>query len=596
MIEAQQIEDVLIDDLVAYGCRDADGTLRLVPVLRRKLKKVGRYELFKRLYLRPLRALIRMEIAGVQLAPERLQKLEPYYEDRMSDAAEAVRGLPCHEQWSRENRKENKKRVRRGVLDESQPKWVYPEINLGSPPQVQRLFYGTLELPDTNVRGKQDLSTGEDRIVDIGRQLYEESGECEALTAIRSVLTYRNAQKRRSSYVRKFLAETPNRGQPSTAATARFEPKCGVWVAHPVYNQSKVRTGRLSAQDPPIQTIPRHSPIRGAFVSRYENGIVLKADFSQMELRVLACLAGDERLIAVLGGEDKRFKEFKGDIHLYTASVIYKKAASEVHEDERHRAKSVSFGIIYGRQAPAIALETGLTTEDAEALIESYFDMFPAVRRFVERMHKQVHEHGMVVGPTGRIYPIEAGLLSQKSTKLSYEEERKLGEAERYSVNYPIQGAASDIGLDSLVRISDLLVEENYRTVPFTFVHDSIETDSVPAELKQVSRLMADVMLGDHGELFEWLTVPLKVEFELGADWEKTMKLELEGDRVKLTGNGKFYPPLRRRLASHFKIRDEEMVSKGIKVETSAEGPRLSLEDREERPPYEKLEVSLTLN
>jgi len=592
-IEAGKIEAVPIQELVDYGCGDSDATLQLKPILLDELDRVGRRRVYDRLYLRSQRvSLTEMEINGVQVDPKRLQKLDPYYSDRMLDAQLRVRQSPQHATWSRLNKKKNTRLTLRGKPIPNAPEYIYPDLKLGSWQDVQSMMYDVFEFPDRDARGKEDRSTDADHVRDHGLRCFESNNE-EALDFLRDLLTYRNAQKRRSSYVRKLLHETPNQGATSTSPF--IEPGHPEWVAHPTYNQARVVTGRLSASDPPIQTIPRHSPIRGAFVSRYKSGLILKGDFSQMELRVLACLAADERLIAVLGGKDERFKQFKGDLHLYTASVIYKKKPEDVHEDERHRAKSVSFGIIYGRGPEAIALETGMTVEEAKALIDLYFETFPKVKAWVEAMHEQVHTEGLITGPTGRLYVIPEGKLSNSGRRLSFEDEKKVAKAERLSVNYPIQGSASDIALESLNRISLAFRKRSMKTLPFTFVHDSIECDTVPAELFDAYRILRDKMLGGHGDLFTWLTVPLKVEFELGADWEKTMKCEFDGNILKLSGNGKFYPPIRNRLSTHFALGEESLTSHGIKSETSTTGPRLSLEDIEERPAYEKVSVTLEL-
>lgn len=602
MIEDGQLQQVPIEELVDYGCGDADATLQLSKVICKKLRNVGRWELYETLYMKSLKSLIKLEIDGVRLDPVYLQSLDPFYTEIMRRATEIVQSSPYHKTWSRMNRVENKKRVVRGKVNPSQALWSYPLINLGSWQQVQSLLYEVMEMSTTDGRGKTNESTDDTRLREHGRDAYEGKRE-DALTVIRAILQFRNAQKRRSSYVHKLLrkpespqAQVHNQGQKSPHPTRRFEPDCGVWRVHPQYNQAKVVTGRLSATDPPIQTFPRGSPIRRAMIpDQKSEGLILKADFSQMELRVLACLAGDERLIAVLGGKDPRFKQYKSDIHLYTASVVFKKPPEEVTKEERHRAKEVSFGIIYGRGAPAIAEATGMTVEDAEDLIASYFKMFPSVHKWVKRRHRDVHERGYVIGPTGRMYSIPDGKLFQKTGRLTFAEDGKLAEAERFSVNYPIQGGASDVCLDSLNRLVERWQEDGAKTRPFTVVHDSIECMTVVSELRYAYDLLQSMMLGDHGSLFKWLTVPLKVEFELGTDWQRVMDCEFDGDKLILSGNSKYYPALRRRLLTHYKISEEEIVSTGITDERSKDGPRLKLEDIEDRQPYEKVKVVLTL-
>jgi DNA polymerase-1 len=584
-----------IDLLVRYGCRDVDGTLQLYPIIKAALERVSRLTMFKRLYMRAWRTLAHMEIDGAQIDPERMKGLAPQYREIIAEARKQLRSLPEHATWSARNRKLNKKRICRGKVREEQPEWLYPDLNPNAPLQVSDFLYGELKCSPIDSKGEPNPTTGEDRLIELATAAYHANPTSSIYVAAQAILRARHAQTKLSRYVTKLVDEIQNPAIESVWPTRRFEPRIRPWLVHANFNLFATATGRLSSSDPNMQNIPRASLIRAAFLSRFRFGTIFKADYSQMELRVLAALAQDADLMAILSGGDARFAGFGGDIHLYTASNILRKDPKLVTKEERHRAKAVSFGIIYGRGARAIAAEYGISEAEAQQMIENYFELFPGVAAFVQRAHKTVKKHGYVVGPMGRYYPIPDGLLSSL-TKLSSFQKRSLGEARRQSVNYPIQGSASDIGISSLVDIRRKLSTGPYKTRPFAFVHDSIECDLNTPELFSVYQIMRDVMLGDRGPGFEWMAgVKLKAEFEWGADWQGMMVAEFDGRDISLAGNKDHYLRLRERVVPFFDIEHEEIKSEGLKSDRTKSGPALKTEDIEDAPDYEKVKVKLRI-
>jgi len=581
-LKGQTMASTAMDELVEYGCRDADATLRLYPMLKEKLKQADRLSTFKRFYMGTWRTLAAMESDGILLDPKRLAELEPLYLDVMAATAKTIRALPQHTSWMAEVAPKNKK-------------GLAPTLNPVSARHVSSFLYRTLGCPTVNEAGEESVSSKEKRLIELGRWAYRHD-RGDVYTTVINVIRHRHAKTRLTRYVKKLLEEIQNRGEESRWATRCFEPPQLPWLIHSNFGLTKTVTGRLSSNDPNLQNFPRGSVIRSAGISRFTFGSFLKADFSQNELRVLAALAGDENLLAVLSGTDPRFKEFGGDVHLYTASVILRKPREQVTKEERHRAKAVSFGIIYGRGARAIALEYGISKEDAQALVDAYFRTFPKVKAFIDACHTQVHRHGYLIGPTGRYYPLPDGKLhSIRYHDRSQDEKRRLGEAERAAVNYPIQGPASDIGLAALVDFRRELVEMSLKSRPFAFIHDSIECDLNTPELFQVYDLLQTSMLGDRGKGFEWLTASLKVEFEWGRDWQATMACELAGNEVTLSGNRDHYVRLRPCIEHWFDIEREDIVSEGIRDDRTKEGPALKTEDIEDVQPYEKISVTLKL-
>lgn len=648
-----RIEDEPLDRFVAYANRDADATYRLYPILKGKLEECERSRVYARLYREPWRALRNMEIGGLDIDVDRLKWVAGQVESIMLDAERTVRESayvaawretarePNPKRWKRVNAKQKLVQVcstcngqsappprkkgaaaplkacglcgsstvkgKRVYVDEGQmieqldqPEFLYPEFNVGSNPQIKallRVMYPAVEkLEDLDGYQQPDdddddeESTGHDRLVALGKAAMR-GGNAEAGAVLREIVRYRWASKLLGSYVLKLPTQCAG-ARPRTRPRASFEPDCGVHRLHCNFLQHIVPTGRLSCRDPNLQNIPKYSLVRWAMIPHpfevvrggvltQDPGIFISHDYSQQELRVFAALTRDEKLIAALSNG--------GDIHRQFAAMLNRIPIEQVTDNQRRRAKTVVFGMIYGRGPVAIAAETGITVTEAKALIAQFFEEFQGVAAWIADRHKQVQKKGYAFGPTGRYFHLPDGKL-----KTDY---KLRSRALRQSVNYPVQGGASDVGSVSLAPVARAFEKRALQARLYAFVHDALDVQSPTHELFDVAAVMRAEMLADHGELFEWLKgVPLAVSGEIGTNLRNMLEIsEISGDNGTLTlsGNQEFYPDLREQLAQAFTIVEEKIeLGKTVSYATP-EG--FSDEEISGLPDYQKATIKLRL-
>jgi DNA polymerase-1 len=310
------------------------------------------------------------------------------------------------------------------------------------------------------------------------------NGFAKEFPIVSKVLKYRGVKKLLSTYV-EALPKLVNEH------TGRI---------HSSYNQAVTATGRLSSTNPNLQNIPIRDelgkPIRAAFIAS-EGNIIVAADYSQIELRLMAHLSGDKALIdAFLGGED---------IHSATAARLYGKSPSEVTADERRRAKTANFGIIYGISAFGLAQRLDIANRDAKELIESYFASYPDVKRYMDEAVGKATQSGFV----------ETMFLRRRQLRDIQSSNRTVrGVAERNAINAPIQGSAADIMKLAMVEIARRFKAEDIRSKMIMQVHDEVVIDTLPEELDKVCRVVKEAM-----ESVASLRVPLIAEVNHGSNW-----------------------------------------------------------------------------
>ncbi len=350
------------------------------------------------------------------------------------------------------------------------------EFNIDSPKQLGEVLYDELQLetrPKKTATGQH--STRESELLRLaGRH-----------PIVRDVLDYRNAVKLKSVYV----DQLPQAVNPETGRV------------HTTYSQSWTATGRMQSNNPNLQTIPvrkqRGREIRAAFVTRDEDYLLLSADYSQVELRIMAELSGDEAMLdAFRSGID---------IHTVTAAKVYKVALQDVSRQMRDQAKTVNFGIIYGISAFGLQQRLNIPRKEAAELIESYFDKYPGVRAYIERTIGFAREHGYVQTLTGRRRYLR-DLNSRNFTLRSA--------AERLAMNTPIQGTAADLLKLAMVKVHQLLRQGAFRTRMLLTVHDEIVFDLYRPEQEQVVPQIAEAM-----KTALPMNVPLVVEMGTGRNW-----------------------------------------------------------------------------
>jgi DNA polymerase-1 len=348
------------------------------------------------------------------------------------------------------------------------------EFNLNSPKQLAQVLFERRKLPVIR-RNKTGPSTDSDVL----QQLASRHPLPERL------IQYRELAKLVSTYVDALpqLAD-------STAGRI-----------HTSFNQTATTTGRLSSSEPNLQNIPIKTElgrsIRKAFIPGIPNGSLVSADYSQIELRILAHVSRDERLI-------EAFREDR-DIHRFTASLIYGCPESEVQPEQRHAMKAVNYGILYGMTSHGLSKELGISFEESQAFIEAYFERYPKVRAWLDRQIDQAKRDGFVQTLLGRRRYVPE--VNSPDPVI-----RQLGE--RMAVNAPLQGTAADLIKRAMVQVASRLRAEGLKSRMVVQVHDELVFEAPRSELKVLVPLARTVMAGAMA-----LTVPLTVTVKAGPNW-----------------------------------------------------------------------------
>ncbi|KPJ64131.1 DNA polymerase I, partial [candidate division KD3-62 bacterium DG_56] len=348
------------------------------------------------------------------------------------------------------------------------------EFVINSPKQLGRVLFTTLGLKPTK-RTKTGYSTDAEVL----------AGLAEEHEVARKILEYRELTKLKSTYVdalERLADETTGR-------------------VHTTFNQTVTATGRLSSSEPNLQNIPVRTElgreIRGAFKAGHDGWQLLSADYSQIELRVLAHIARDERMIAIFH-QDR-------DLHAATACEVFDVSPEEVTPEMRRLAKVINFGIPYGIGEARLARNMGVSSAEARRYMDRYFERFPEVRQYIEDIVEQAREAGYVATILGRRRPLPD--LRSRSRML-----REL--AERMAVNTPIQGSAADIIKLAMLAIDRELAESGAEARMLLQVHDELLFEVPTAELQAVAELVIRLMSNAYA-----LCVPLKVEAKAAANW-----------------------------------------------------------------------------
>lgn len=449
--DQKTMDQVALVQVVPYACADADVTFRLAGVLRPELESRQQTQLLNDLEMPLLPVLVDMEMAGVKLDVDWLNTL----------SAELTERLASREQEIYQHA---------GV-----------EFNINSTQQLSDVLFKRLGLPTRGISKTKSghYSTRADVLEDLQG----------AHPVVDAILAHRELSKLKSTYVDALpLLVNPHTGR-----------------VHTSYNQTGAVTGRLSSSNPNLQNIPIRSPegrrVRRAFVA--EKGcLFVGADYSQVELRVMAHVSRDEGLIGAF--------ERGEDIHATTAAAVYGVPLNEVTYDQRRIAKAVNFGLIYGQSAYGLSRQIGISVEDADTFIKRYFERFPRVRAYMDRVQREVVEQGFVetLLHRRRFFP-ELAPDSQLSAQARQA-------AQRMAINTPIQGSAADIMKLAMLRTHRMLREQKLRARMILQVHDELVLEAPADERDAVIALLREAM----GAAFQMI-VPLKVDVEVGPNWEE---------------------------------------------------------------------------
>lgn len=445
--QQKRMDEVPVAQVVQYAGEDADVPLRLMPILGARLDEAGLRKLFDEVEMPLVEVLAELESNGVRLDVPFLRSLSQRYGRRLAQLEAEIHALAGH------------------------------PFNIASPRQLAQVLFAELGLP-VIARTKTGPSTDAD--------VLEELAQRHPLPA--RIIEYRQFAKLKSTYV-DALPEMVN---PDTGRV------------HASFHQAVAATGRLSSSDPNLQNIPIRTEegreIRAAFLPGRDDWLLLAADYSQIELRVLAHYSRDETLCQAFHRDE--------DIHALVAAQVYGVPPEEVTGSMRRNAKAVNFGVIYGQSPFGLARALGIEQDEAAAFIEGYFARYPGVDRFLTKVLEEARNKGYVSTILGRrraIRGVRPGSSRQRNLP------------ERTAINTVIQGSAADLIKLAMIAVFGRLRRERRAARMLLQIHDELVFEVPPDELEPVATLVREEM----GQVLP-LAVPLKVDIKTGKNWAET--------------------------------------------------------------------------
>ncbi len=441
------MKDVPVDKIKEYATEDADITLQLkqkfAPLLEKDEKT---YTLFREVEMPLLHVLAKMEFEGVAIDKQ-------FLGDYAKELNETIQ------------------RIKKEVYE-----LAGEQFNLDSPKQLGPILFEKLQIPYKGRKTKTgQYSTSEEKLADLAKD-YEIAGK---------ILEYRELNKLKSTYVE--------------ALPKLINPKDK--RIHTTFNQAVAATGRLSSTNPNLQNIPIRTEkgrrIRKAFVPRDQDHLLLAADYSQIELRLVAEISKDEAMLEAFQNNI--------DIHTSTASRVYGVAFEDVDKEMRRSAKTVNFGIIYGISAYGLSQRLGISREEAARLIDQYFTQYPGIKAYMDKTVESAKEKGYVETLLGRKRYLK-DINSRNATVRGY--------AERNAINTPIQGTAADMIKIAMNKIDWRLRDHGFRSMMTMQVHDELVFDARKEEVEDLKPIITDEMKKPLS-----LKVPVIVEMGVGENW-----------------------------------------------------------------------------
>lgn len=441
----KNMRDISPTDIYEYAAEDADITLRLRNVLEPRLKELGVEELFWNIEMPLVRVLADMELNGVCLDTEALQDTSKIFNERMREYEQEIY------------------------------KEAGEEFNISSPKQVGDILFGKLQIMDKPKKTKTGQYVTSEEVL---QSLENKS------PIVRNILNYRGMKKLLSTYI--------------DALPKLINPRTG--HIHTSFNQALTATGRLSSSDPNLQNIPVRTDdgkeIRKCFIPE-EGCLFFSADYSQIELRIMAHLSEDENMM-------EAFREGH-DIHRATAAKIWHEDIDKVTDAQRKKAKQANFGIIYGITTYGLAQRMDISNAEAKDLIQDYFRTFPKVQAYMEHAKEVARAKGYAETLFHRRRYL-ADINSRNATVRGF--------AERNAINAPIQGTEADIIKVAMVRIWERFKKEGIRSKMILQVHDELNFSVYPEEREQVERIVIEEMQNAYP-----LNVPLIADAGWGKNW-----------------------------------------------------------------------------
>ena len=441
------MRDVPPEKVSDYAAEDADITLQLKDYLAPKLKEEGLDKLYKDIEAPLVKTLVDLEYEGVNINVEALDTYS-------KELGTKIQKIEQH------------------IYDTAGTRF-----NIGSPKQVGEVLFDKLKIPYRWRKTKTgQYSTNEEKLTELAVEN----------PIVSDILRFRGLSKLKSTYV--------------DALPRMVNPKTG--RIHSSFNQALAATGRLSSNNPNLQNIPIRTPegakVREAFIPRDEDHVLLAADYSQIELRLIAEISKDEAMLeAFLAGQD---------IHRATASKVFDVPFEEVTKEQRYRAKTVNFSIIYGAGATNLSRQLDIKRAEAKELIDQYFKQYTGLKTYMEETVEFARQNGYVTTLLGR-----RRQLRDINSKSSLERSN----AERIAINTPIQGSAADMIKIAMINVHKALKEGNFKTKMILQVHDELVFDAHKSELEQLKPIIDEKMRTAIPDL----KVPILVGMGVGANW-----------------------------------------------------------------------------
>lgn len=443
----KSMRDVDLELAKEYAAEDADITLQLKEIFAPRLEQTGTRKLFDEIEIPLMPVLASMETEGINL------------------------DVPYLKELSAELSADSK------LLEQKIYEAAGETFNLGSPKQLGEILFEKLKIGGAKQKKTKtgQYATGEEVLSYL------------ALTnpIVQDILDWRQLVKLQNTYV--------------DALPLQVEPKTG--RVHTDYMQAVAATGRLSSNNPNLQNIPirteRGRQIRKAFIARDEEHTILSADYSQIELRIIAALSGDPEMV-------KAFRN-KEDIHASTAAKVFNVPLAEVTREQRSHAKTVNFGIVYGVSAFGLSNQTSLSRSESKDLIDAYYQTYPTLKQYINDQVEKAREQGYVQTISGRRRYLK---------DINSQNQVVRGAAERNAVNAPIQGSAADIIKIAMINIQKRLNNENFISKMLLQVHDELVFDVHNSEMERIKPLIKEEM-----ENAFKLDVPLEVDMGTGRNW-----------------------------------------------------------------------------
>ncbi|VHO04755.1 DNA polymerase I [Candidatus Rhabdochlamydia sp. T3358] len=438
--------DVPLDLIKDYCCEDVDCTLQLKEQLEPQLQEQGLFTLFKEVEIPLIFVLAEIERNGIYVNVKTLEKTSLALSSKILHLEEQIYELSGQ------------------------------KFNLNSPKQLSSVLFEKLQ-----IKPPKKTTTGYSTSIDVLDALKEE------YPIVKKIIEYRTLEKLRSTYADSLPLQV-------NPVTKRI---------HCTFNQSIAATGRLSCQNPNLQNIPVRTEegkkIRQAFEPQEIDYSFLSADYSQIELRILAHLSEDPALIQAFNNQE--------DIHNYTASLVFGVPISEVTPTMRYQAKAVNFGILYGKQAFSLSQDLNISYKEAEAFIATYFQRYQKVKDFIEFCEETARKTGKVVTITGRQRPI-AEIHNKNPSIRAF--------AKRLAINTPLQGSAADLIKIAMIQVDNYLKQSHKKAKMILQVHDELLFEASDQDVlllgKDVKQIMENVMS---------LKVPLIVDIAIGKNWSE---------------------------------------------------------------------------